>query len=406
LRRDGFIGLACLLLVAASAGAQTLPVPLLPPAPEAPVHPRGWEYAIGAGFGYDTNIDFLKPDGPSGFAFTPRAQINRALWSSRGRFDIIANGRWTGYPEETDLNRYYTEAGFVADYKLDDTTTLKADATYQYGYTDGAAVVLQQGVPLPLVKSQGFVSKLDLSRRVGTRTTLRVQGRYYVTHFDSPTLIDGESVRGALAFERQLSPRTTGALVYALEDFLGTNVGVESYVTHFGSFQWTRTLTQRSALLLEAGASYTPKAETVGLERKQAFFGGASYTLQSGLSHVAVFVRREVAPAFGLGVTYLETRVGARVDVPIGKEWIVRSGIALSRPDAPKDPAQPVIYSPYVDSFAAVARSLGRYLEVSGESRYRRRGDTTATPTTSAFQVGVFVTLGPPGKVKPDWSPF
>ncbi len=394
------------LFVTSEVRSQTLPMPALPPEAVPQAHLKGWDYAVGAGFGYDTNIEF-RPDGPSGIGFTPRGQLGRTFYSPRGNLSALATGRWTGYPSDSDLNRYYADIGLGGEYQLSDRTSIRGGASYQLAYTDGAVIVLQQGVALPLVPSRSVVGRLAFAWRTGTRTTLRIDGRYYRTTFDSPTLIDGASLRGGVTFERQLSPRTTGAILYAVEDFVSTIETRPDYLTHFLSLQWTRFINPQSAFLLEAGVSHTPDAAQVGLDRKQGFFGGASYshrilTRSSGL----VFLRRELTPAFGLGATLFETRAGGRADVPLGKDWHLRTGFGYTYPDKPKDPNTPRVYSPYTDVFVSVSRHLGRYLEASGESRYRRRGATTAVSLSTSFQVGFYVTLTPPGRARPDWSPF
>src|SRR5437763_1647989 len=82
-------GSAFVLIVWSTAAAgQTLPLPAVParepPSTEATGdaaddeaaagarRPRGWEYALGVGAGWDGNIDVLVPDGPSSYAVIPK----------------------------------------------------------------------------------------------------------------------------------------------------------------------------------------------------------------------------------------------------------------------------------------------------------------------------------------------
>ena len=84
-------GLTATFSLAARLGAQTLPVPALPVEPVEPVEivaaeprrPAPWDYALGGGVGWDSNIDFLVPDGPRGLALLPRGQIGRKSVSSK-----------------------------------------------------------------------------------------------------------------------------------------------------------------------------------------------------------------------------------------------------------------------------------------------------------------------------------
>jgi hypothetical protein len=47
------------------------------------------------------------------------------------------------------------------------------------------------------------------------------------------------------------------------------------------------------------------------MERRQSFYGGASYSREVGLSSVVLFARREVVPAFGLGVSPSRTALAS-----------------------------------------------------------------------------------------------
>lgn len=412
----GLVAAAGLLVLTTRLTAQTVPMPPLPPepAPEpaptpspsgpqtgpppppeptlapARARPRPWEYALGAGVGWDSNIDFLVPNGPSGVAVVPRGGLARAFWGPRGQLRATAAGRWAGYPEQSELNRSYADFSLDGDYRSAPGTDWRANASYGFGYSDSSRILVDQGVLLPLVKTRSLTVELGLTQRTGARTALRIDARYYRTTFDSPGLIDGESARGTIGLERQLSPRSTAALRYAVEDVLSDQSG-RSYLTHFGSLQWTRSLSLRSALLLEGGASYTPDAARAGLEQKESFFGGASFSRRVKRSSFTLFVRREVAPAFGIGTSRLELRVGLAATVPMGRDWETRITASHARPDTP--PAAERVYAASDDAFLVIARRLGRRLELSGEARYRRRGAASTIPEIEGFQAGLFLTL-------------
>ena len=220
-----------------------------------------------------------------------------------------------------------------------------------------------------------------------------MQGRILRVDFEDPEYIDGRSLRGTFALDRQLGARDSGAVAYGLEATVSAETG-DSYPTHYGSLQWTRALSPRSALLLEAGVSYTPDASQVGLSSSRGFFGGATFLRQIGRSSLTAYFRREVAPAFGLGVSRLESRAGLRADVPLGRDWGLSTAAYHIQPSYPSgtDP----IYGSSSDVTLALDRRLGRHLTVSGEGRYRRRGEARRSPTIAAFQAGLFLALGTP----------
>jgi hypothetical protein len=404
------------LLLTTPVAAQTLPIPGLPPepppeaeptppakpgakpvepvAPPEPERPRPWEYAVGAGFGWDSNIDFQVADGPSSVAIVPRGALSRVFWGPRGELRLTGAGRWTGFPEQSDLDRYYATLGLDGSYRTSPTTTWRTRASYEFGYSDSSQVLLAQGVLLPLVKTRTLAAAVGLSQQLGTRTTLVVDARIYQTVFDAPGLVNGQSVRGTVGFQRQLGPLNTATFSYALEDVLSDQAG-RYYLTQFGSLQWTRLFSQRSALLLEAGMSYTPDFVLAGLAGKESFFGGVTYRRQVKRSNLTAYVRREVTPAFGTGTSRLDLRVGLGAIVPMGRLWELQMTASQVWPDTPQEIQQ--AYGVSDDAIVALSRRLGARFELSGESRYRRNGSTTTVPGITEFRAGVFLTLFTPG---------
>jgi len=399
--------------------AQTLPVPTLPPEPapkptpqptpesqprspsktplKQPVaqpaeetgqaRPRPWEYGLGAGVAWDSNIAFLRPDGPSGTAIIPTGEVARVLSSTRGQLRAEARGSWVGYPYQETLSRYYFDAGLRGDYRSSAQTTWRGQAHYWLGYSDSSPTLIEQGVPLPLVKTRSLTGELALTRQMGTRTSLHVEGRVLRTVFEDPDFVDGTSLRGTLSLERRLGVRDAVSVVYALEES-------GSYVTHFGSLQWAHTLSHRSAFLLEAGASHTPDAKQLGLDRSEGFFGGATFIRQIGRSSLRVYFRREVAPAFGFGGSRLESRAGLQADIPMGRDWRLRMMAYHIQPETSQSAGR--VDPSSSDASADLGRRLGRHLTMSGEARYRRRGATPTLIEISAFQVALFLTIGSP----------
>jgi hypothetical protein len=408
------------VLATTALGAQTLPVPVLPPeivvpdtppltpdgkpAPAQPfepvpqLRPRAWEYALGAGAGWDSNIEFAQPDGPGGGVFAPRARAARIFWSPRGELRAVAGTRWDAYPSDSELNRYYADFSLDGEYHPGPHTTWRGDASYGFGYTDAYPILLQQGVALPLAKTRMLVGGVTFLQQLAPRTTLRIDARINRAEFEAPLLTNGSALRGTVALERQLGVRNTVALVYAVEDVL-TDEANRHYTTHFGSLQWTRLLSLRSAFLLEGGLSYTADAARVGLGQRESFFGGASYTRKVGASGVTLFLRREVTPAFGLAVSLLETRGGLRVEAPLSRDWRLRLEGDHTQPDN-AEAAGLIGRPPYSEAIFQVVRRIGKTAEVSGETRYRRRGATSTLGLISSFQAGVYITLTPPGGAK------
>jgi hypothetical protein len=364
-----------------------LPEPL--PQSASP-RPRSWEYALGASVVWDSNVAFLVPDGQSGVALQPSGGVARTFAGPRGQLRLTAAGSWIGYPDQSAPDRQYADFAVEGRHRPSPGTLWRGGASYGFGYSDSSRILLEQGVFLPLVKAQSSASAAGLSQDLGKRTSMRIDGRYFRTVFDSPGFVDGESIRGTVALDRRISGRSTAAIEYSLEGVLSDREG-DSYLTHFGSLQWTRTLSPRSAILLEVGASYTPDAARAGLDRKESFFGGASFSRQLDRSNVTLFVRREVAPAFGIGGSREEVRAGLNATVPMGRRWEVRMTGRLIQPRVPED--IPQHHGSGHDAYVALGRRVHRHLELSVEGRYRRRGATSSVATLESIQAGLFLTL-------------
>jgi len=427
--------LGALILLAASPGldAQTLPLPALPqePPPEDPAgvdpaappgaagpdlpsrpKPRAWDYDLGIGAGWDSNVTFQAPNALSSWLLSPRGSLARLFSGRKGDLRLGARGDLTSYPNLDDVDTYDLVLSAEGSYRSSVETTWKASGSYDMGYSDSALVLSDQGVLLPLVKARTLAGALGVTRQLGQRTALRMDARLYRTVFDEdPTevttvpLADGQSIRATAAIERKRAERDSLAFEYSLERTRGrtatTAVDGEAstYHTHYSSLQWTHILSPRQGILLEAGASYTPASEEAGLSKRANFYGGASYSRQVKRSSLTVFARREVAPAFGLGFSRLESRFGLNATIPLNRAWTLRlTGIHVV-PETPED--APARYASPDEAFVTLGRRLGRAFELSTEARYRRRGGTDELPVTEGLRAGIFLTLLGPSARKP-----
>jgi hypothetical protein len=380
-----------LALLPVLARAQTRPV-AAPPAVEAAAAaplPR-WEYGFALGAGWDHNVDFLVPDGPSAAAVLPRGGIARVFSGPRGSLRASAAGGYTRYPREPGLDRHHVEGALQGTWRSSPATTWRGSVLVASGRTDASAILVEQGVALPLVRTRAASASADV-RHAGPRSALRAEARYQRAEFDAPGLLDGDSLRATLGAEKSLGGRHTAALEYAAEA-VRSSEQARPYLTHFASLQWTHLLSPRTSLLLEAGASYTPEAARAGLDRRESFHGGVSLGRQDRSTSLLLFLRREVTPAFGLGRSRPSFRGGLAGTVPLGRSWELRVTASHVRPDASADPR----FAASDDVFLALIRRLGRRVELSAETRYRHRAASAAAPAVQSASVGVFLTVATP----------
>lgn len=115
---------------------------------------------------------------------------------------------------------------------------------------------------------------------------------------------------------------------------------------------------------------------------------------QIGRSSLTLFVRREVAPAFGAGVSRLELRSGLALGAPIGRDWTLRAAGAYAWSDSPEDAA--LAYPSGGDGSLALSYRISVRLELSGEGAYRQRSATPTLPAIDTVQAGLFLTLSTP----------
>ena len=263
---------------------------------------------------------------------------------------------------------------------------------------------------LPIVPTNTVQAGLGVTRDLGPQLSFRLDGRFYRTAFDqqdtgAQSLINGQSLRGIAGLEFRLGLRDRAAFEYSLESALGRSLADATpgsagqyYLTHYGSVQWSHILSPRSGLLLEAGGSYTPDAAQAGLAEKENFYGGVTYRREVKRSSVTLYARREVAPAFGLGVSRLENRFGLDAAVPIGQHWTILASGTYIDPSTPQDAN--FVYGTPSEAFLSVSRSLGLRFSISTEARYRRRSSVGTVQAIEGFQVGLFVDLLSPSSTR------
>jgi hypothetical protein len=373
--------------------------------------PPRWDYGLSVGVGYDSNIGFRLPDGPSSVAISPRARLGRTFTGRRGELRLGGGGNWYGYPDQNLLNRYNGYLGVNGEHRSSENTTWEAGAYYHLGYSDQSLVLSEQGVLLPLVRTRTATARLAMTRILGQQTSLWLDGYLSSVQFDergvgASLFVNGLTLRGSAGLRRRFGASNTAAIEYSLSSSLARepqgSLGGESrpfYVTHFGSLRWDHVLGRRSALLLEGGASYTPEIATAGLPRRVSFYGGFGYKLRVKRSDLTIFARRHVTPAFGLGVSRIQTTMGMRASIPVGRAWTLRVTGRRSIPETPQ--GSTLAYGTADDVFAELWRGLGRHFAVSSEARYRRRGASGVFPEIDSYQVGIFLSFVGPSQPRP-----
>jgi hypothetical protein len=416
-------------LLSTAAAAQTAPFPALPPEPPpAPANspdagagppdiapgedpdanqpleasdlralnrPRPWEYSLGAGVGWNSNVNFDSQTDLAGSsaALSPVGSLMRIFWGPKADLRAGAVAAFVWYPNQ-EIKRHYINLELDGNYRSSPGTSWSIDGTFDVGNSDASRLLTDQGLLLPQVETRTFTSQLSLTQRLGTHSALYVSGRFYNLEFvDAPLYQPGRSLRGTIGVDRRLSGGDTASFQYSLEDVLADAAG-RTYFTHFASLQWSHLFSPRSGILLEGGSSYTPDAVLAGLETEATFFGGVSYSRRVRQSDIRLYLRREVVPAFGFGVSRAETRAELSGAVPLGKNWRLTLLAHHVQPSVPETSS--FGQAPTDQAMLSLGRRMHGKLEISANVRYRRRGPSEGVLPTHEFVGGVFLTLMTP----------
>ena len=365
-------------------------------APPRRARPRPWEYALGAGVGWDSNIDFVVPDGPSGTAVVPRGGLARVFWGPRGQLRATGAGHWTGYPGQDELHRYYADFGLDGDYHASPGTEWRANASYGFGYSDSSRILVEQGVLLPagedavLHRARSALTAAD----GGAARPCASTGATTAPSSTRRTLIDGDSARGTIGLERQLEPAEHGRdRVRARRRAVGPERPVLPHALRLPAVDAHPLPAQRPPPRgrRQLHARRRPRRPRAGgelLRRGQLQSAGETlepHALPPPRGHPRFRDRREPPGASG----------GAARDHPDGAAWELALSATHVRPDVTAS-GEPV-YGSSDDAFASSAAAW------AGGSRSRaRRGIAGAAPPArfpeiEAFQAGLFLTLLSPG---------
>lgn len=411
-------GLVCAAALAAAtlAPAQTRLVPELPepaPTPDPQAGDRDaaavasfaaaprispWDYALGLGLGWESNVGLDTGQGPSDFTGRLRGRLAYAARTPKGEIRVAGDGTGFFYAEQNQFNRADGSLSLEGARRFSPATRGSLGIGASYGHSDSTTVLIDQGLLLPLTRTISYSANVGLGHLLSPRTTIRGALRGYRVQFpDSDVYQDGSSLRLSLGLDRRIDAEDTISLESSAERARsiggGTDTDSSVFWTYYLSSQWTHAFSSRTATTLEAGASYTPEGETAGLGRTWSFYGGAGISRSVRRTRWTAFYRREVLPAFGLGGLRSADRVGLSVNAPLGRSWDATLGGSYSREAASSSSDQRLGAS---DAYATIGARLSRRLRLSAEGRYLRRSAYGPYLDTDAIRVGVFLTLVPP----------
>lgn len=403
-----------IVLAASPVGAlaQTQPIPQIPApietspsgqdqasVPPGPGLAQGWDYSLGVGLGYASNVSLELTDGPSDYGGVLRATLARTLRSPKGEARLSARGIGYLYAEQKEFNSLNGDVALDLSRRLSTRTTGSLALALSSDQTQDTRILLEQGILLPPTRTVGYMGTAGVTFQSTVRTAWRGTVQADRLAFpDSATLSTSSRLRMSGGLDRRLSQSNTLSFEYSAER-AGRPDAVSSttspvYWTHYGSSQWGHQVSLRTTFLLEAGASYTPEGVQAGLQGPWSFFGGASLNRQVKRSSLRAYYRREVIPVFGVGGLRLADRVGFDANVPFGQRWSTNlggtyAGTAQSVTEGERQST--------TDAYAVVSARASRRLWLQATGRYLRRSAIGLIPGLDDYRGSLSLVLAPPG---------
>jgi hypothetical protein len=409
-----------------TASAQTQPIPVLPPPSEPPpsagpappggapaptpqtvvrpTRPPPWDYSLGVGAWWESNAGFDPGPVPNDVSGAGRAFLARRFEGPQSQVVLALGGSGYAYRDLSQYNRVDGDASLDGRWQLSSRASATLQGLFEYGHTDSASILTEQGVLLPLQRTQSYSATAGLATRASPNTSLRLRGRFYRVAFGAPqaeqavTPVDSDSLRADAAIERRLSEWDRFSVEYAFEAARG-DVRADS---HYGSLGWTHTFSPRTAVFVDGGASYTVDAANAGLPQSWNFYGGVSLNRQVRRSTVKAYYRREVIPVFGFAGLRLTDRLGLDASTTMGEDWsLVLTAQYVVGPKEEADSSRPTAG----DAGLSLAWHVSRHVSLSAEGRYRRRS-ASAVPGADDFTAGLILSLASsPGSVARVYAP-
>ena len=210
----------------------------------------------------------------------------------RGRVGVTASGGLLRYGELTAFNTFNYSAIVDGSRRFTPFLTGWASAGYQKLLT---VDVVGPGLPLlGLANQKTALGNVGLERRFTPLTSLKVEGGYTSTTFDTDRLLPGDAITSRAELRHRYNPGSAVSLVAKVQQGDAQGVSLETQALEAG---WEPRIGS-ATLRLFAGATRVVLASTTTYLPTGAMqlsdSVGAHGVLQVGLS-------RDVAQAFGLG---------------------------------------------------------------------------------------------------------
>ena len=276
-----------------------------------------YSFSLGLYGGYESNIEFFVPDGPSDAWGSARASLSHTKRSPRGNFSLSLDGAGTRYQDNRSFDRIDGSGSLAASRQLSERSTLSFSGSASYLPTELSRILITSGVQLPRDSTLGISGGLGLDIRSGEKGTVGFNLRYDRIDFESPRP-PGHPVRECdLPAQSQAEHPQRSLVQLRLPPDLRRGVQVRQPL---GRARVDAPDPPAPVLSVASGAGYSREPiETGELAESWHYYGTAGLDGRIRRSTINLQFRRSVNPAYGLGGNVLSYGALLSWSIPIGK---------------------------------------------------------------------------------------
>lgn len=334
----------------------------------------GWDKEFVLDGAWEKNVGFTAPSGPSDAFGDLRATLSHWRRGTRSDVRLTAEGAGFLYAKLTSFNRADALVRLDTNWRMSPRTTLALAAGANRAHSDTQGNLIAQGIVLPPVRTDAGQVGVTLTRQLGTRTSVVVDGAWQRMTFGSTVYTDTTDWTGGLGLSRALSPRVSlvAQARFRQSDTKASQRRVPAFTANLRSRLATHLFltlgggVNRESVVLLNGGSYPPP--------RLGFTGSVSLGGNIRRATLNATYNHGIVPTPGLIFNELVDALGLGATVPMGRsyELVADGAMALRRLDTTQRQQR---YR-YADTFVGLARTIGFYTKVVLGYRYRFRDDT------------------------------
>lgn len=332
---------------------------------------------------YDTN-PFVRGTGLGEGSFVHRTGLDfrRVITKPRGHLDLGGQGSAVIYQTASQFNYFEYGATGAGSYLLSPRSRLSFTQDFASSYRYRGLLLGDSTQLLPPVRTRVSATTAGLELKLSTRTTLGIRSGYRYASFDSPTLVDGSSLRGGLGLARRISTRDSLTLDYGVQRI--SHGGFSAFIQTLAA-GWTRAFGEGAAAQVTGGMSYYERSGAAVATWR--WYGTAGVDKTFGKVSIGAHYSHAITQAFGLGRDRVVDAVRGTFRVAFTRRFALATSGAYGYS---KDPVLGEFLFETVSANGALNFQAARHLGLSAGYAYRHRRNPAAMALTSQQ---VFVSL-------------